>query len=117
MRCTGKLAFVNVLVTLLTLCLRDLKNRLFTLRALRYMAFGASNRHMAAFERVFCCRMIFDSKGRRFESFYGMARRTFATVSTSAELAFVRILVAVHAFRKRHRRFKVPVRVAVAARD
>src|ERR1700680_2417611 len=103
MRCAGKLGFVNVLMTVLTLCLGDLKKGIFTVRAFRYMTFVASGRYMPAFERILCRRVIFNRKDRGLEAVDGVARSTFATVGARAELTLVRIVVAVHAFRKRNR--------------
>jgi hypothetical protein len=104
-------------MAVLTLCLRDLKKGVFTLRAFRYVTLVASGRYMPAFERIFCCRVISDRKDRGLEAIHGVARSTFAAVGARAELTLVRILVAVHAFRKRNRCLKIPPRVAVAARN
>lgn len=79
------------------------------------MALVASNRHMPAFQRIFCGRVIFDSKRRWLEPFNRMAGGTFPAVGTGPELTFVRILVAVRALCKWHRRFEVSVCVAVGA--
>jgi hypothetical protein len=70
---------------------------------------------MPAFKRIFCRGVILDSKNRGFKAIYVMARSTLAAIAPSAELTFVCILVAVRALRKGHRRFEVPLRVAVAA--
>jgi hypothetical protein len=114
MRRSGELAFVNVFVTVLALRLRDFEKGIFALQAFRHVAFVASDRNVLAFERIFRGRMIFDRKDGRLEAIYGMARSAFATVGASPELAFVCILVAVHAFCERHGRFEISMRVAVA---
>ena len=65
MRRSGKLAFVNIFMAILTLRLRDFKKGVFTLRTLWYVTFVASHQNMLAFERIFCCGMIFDRESRR----------------------------------------------------
>lgn len=54
-RSARELTLVNILVAILALRLRDLENRCF---ALRYVALVARDGYMAAFQRIFCGRMI-----------------------------------------------------------
>ncbi len=115
MRGTRKLTLVNVFVTILALCLRDLKERLFTLQTSRHVAFVAGNLHVSPFQRVFCGRVIFDGKCGRLEAIHRVTLGAFTAAGTTEELPLVRVLMAVHAFRKRYRRLEVPMRVAVAA--
>ena len=61
-----ELAFVNILVAVLALGLGDLEDRCF---ALRYVALVARDGYMAAFQRVFCGRMIPYRKRRWLETF------------------------------------------------
>lgn len=110
-----KLALVNILMTVLTHCLRDFKKSVFTLRTLWHVTLVASDGQMAAFKRVFCRCMILDGKSRRLPPIYGMACGAFTAIGASPKLPLVRILVTVHAFRKRHGRLEVPMCVAVAA--
>ena len=112
-RRSGKLAFVNILVTVLAFCSCDFEYRVCTLRTLGYMALVTNNGNVAAFQWVFCGRVIFDGKRRGLETFDRVAGSTFPAVCTGPELAFVRILVAVRALCKWHRRFEISVRVAV----
>lgn len=114
---TGELSFMNILVTVLALCLGDLEKSVFTLPTLRQVTLVASRRHVTAFEWIFCGCMILDSEGRRFPAIHGMTGGAFSTIGTSAELTFVRIFVAIHALRKWNGRLEVAVGVAVAARD
>jgi hypothetical protein len=81
------------------------------------MAFVASNRNMAPFQRIFCGRVIFDAKRRWLETFNRVAGSTFPAVRAGSELTFVRILVAVRALCEWHGRLEVPVRVAVGTSD
>lgn len=104
-------------MTVFTLCLRDLEYGVFTLRAFRQVTLVATNGQVATFEWIFCCCMILDREGGRFPAVDGMARGTFAAIGTTAELPFVRILVAVHALRKWDGRLKVPVGMTLAARN
>ncbi len=106
---------MNVFVTVLTLCLRDFKQGILALRPFRNVALFANYFRVMAFERVFCCRVIFDGKCRGFEAVNGVARRTFTAAGSPEKLPFVRIFVAVHAFGKRYWCLEVPVRVAIAA--
>ncbi len=113
-RRSGKLAFVNILVTVPAFCACDFEYRVRTLCALGYMALVASNGNMAAFQWVFCSRMIFDGKRRWLETFDRVAAGTFSAVCTGLELAFVRILVAVSALREWRWCFEISVCVAVS---
>ena len=81
------------------------------------MAFVASDRYVPGFERILGGRVILHSKNRGLEAVQIVARRAITSVRAGPELTLVRILVAVHAFRERHRRFEVPVGVTIAARD
>ncbi len=112
MRETRELAFVNILVAILALCLRDFENRGF---ALRYVALVAGNRHMAAFQRVFCGFVIFHGEGRRLEAIHGVAACAVGAAGPFEELSSVIILMTIHARRKGYLRLEVPVLVAVFA--
>ena len=112
-RRSGKLAFVNILVTVLAFCTCDFEYRVHTLWTLGSMALVASNGNMAAFQWVFCGRVILDGKRRWLETFDRVAGSTFPAVCTAPELTFVRILVAVRTLCKWHGRFEISVRVAV----
>ena len=116
-RRSGKLPFVNILVTVLTIRACDFVQRVFTLGTLGQMALVAGNRDMTAIQWIFCCRVIFDAKRRRLESIDRVAGRTFPAVHPRQELAFVRVLVAVRALCKRHGRLEVAARVAVGTFD
>ena len=59
----GELTFVNVLMAVLTLCLRNLKKSVFILQPLWQVTLVASDDQVAAFERIFCRCMILDGKG------------------------------------------------------
>jgi hypothetical protein len=59
----GELTFVNVLMAVLTFCLRNLENSVFTLQPLWQVTLVTSYGQVAAFERIFCCCMILDGKG------------------------------------------------------
>jgi hypothetical protein len=111
----GKLTPVNVFVAVLALCLHDFKERIFAFGTFWQMTFVTSYLRMTALERVFGCCVVFYGKCRRFKTVHVVARRTFPAIWSPKELPLVRIFVTVHAFGKRHRRFKVPVRVAIAA--
>jgi hypothetical protein len=114
-RRSGKLAFVNILVTVLAFCACDFEYRVRALWAQGHMALVAGNGNMAAFQWVFCSRVIFDGKRRRLETFDRVAAGTFSAVCAGLELAFVRILVAVRALRERHWCFEISVCMAVRA--
>ena len=77
------------------------------------MALVTSNGSVAAFQWVFCGRVIFDGKRRGLEPFDPVAGSAFSAVSTGPELAFVCILVTVRTFCKWHGRLEISVRVAV----
>jgi len=110
-----KLALVNILMAVLTLCFRDFEQRVFVLWPLRQMAFVARHGHVFTFKGILCRCMIFHTKGRGLETVDVMARRTFATVRAAAELPLMGILMAIHAFCEWHGSFKISVLVAVRA--
>lgn len=113
MRRSGKLPFVNILVTVLAIRPCDLVQRVFTLGPLWQMTLVASNRNMTAFQWIFCYPVIFDAKRRGFEPFNRVAGRTFSAVCTCPKLTFVRVFVAIRALCKRHGRLEVSACVAV----
>ena len=114
-RSACKLAFMHILMAVLTLCLHDFEQRVFVLWPLWQMALLASHSHVFGFKRILCCGMIFYGERRWFETFDIVASRTFTTVCTAAELPLVRILMAIHAFCKLQRGFKISVLMTVRA--
>lgn len=101
-----ELAFVNILVAILALRLRDLENRCF---ALRYVALVAGNRYMAAFQRILCTRVILHREGRWLEAIYGVASRALSATRPFEKLSAVIVLMTVHAFCERYRRLEISV--------
>jgi hypothetical protein len=112
-----KLSLVYVQVTVFTLRLYDLEKRIFAFRSLHNVTLLAGHFRMVPLQRVFCFRMFLDGERRRSESLHRVALRTFSAAGAAEELPLMRVLVAVHTFCKRNRRFEVPVRVAIAARN
>jgi len=111
----GKLSFVNIFVTVLAFRARDFEYCVCTFRTLGHVALFASDGNMAAFQRIFCGRVIFDGERRRLETLDRVAGSTLSAICASAELAFVRIFVAIRALREWHWSFEISVRVAIGA--
>lgn len=112
-----ELSLVDVHVTVFTLRLLDFEKRILALRSLHNVTLFAGHFRMVPFQRVFCFRVFLDGERRRSESLHRVALRTFPAARAAEKLPLMRVLVAVHAFCKRHRRFEVPMRVAIAARN
>ncbi len=99
---------MDVFVTILALSLRNLENCVLALRALWQMAFVAHDRRMFALEWILGCRVILHRERGRLKPIHCVACCALSSIAL-AKLPFVRLFVAVHALRKRYRRFEITV--------
>ena len=112
MRCAGELALVGVLVAVLACGLRNLE---YSLLALGEMALIASDRRMAAFQRIRRRRMRRHAEGRRLEPFDGVTSGAFSLIGPRRKLPMVRVRVAIRASGVRDRSLEIAAGVAIGA--
>ena len=110
----GELSLVLVFVAVPAARELDLVQRVsalgdVTLRALHGGVLG--------FERVSGRRVLFHAKFRRFESFHGVTRGAFPTISPLDELAFMLVLMAIHALLEGDRLLEIAAPMALQAID
>ena len=114
-RQAGKLALVDIGVTVFACCLLDLEEGI---GALGNVALRAKHRHMAPFQRVLCFGVLFDAEERGFEPLHVMASGAFPTIGPPCELPAMRVgFVAVGAFLKRQWLLEIAAVVTFHARD
>ncbi len=85
--------------------------------ALRDVALGAFEAHVAALQGIFRGSVLFYREERWLPALHFMAGGTLACISALQELAVVGVLVAVGALGERKRLFEVAVGVALTAFD
>lgn len=109
----GKLAGMTIAVTIRTKLELDLVERLFSLWG---VALPALQTRVPSLQRICGCRMFFDAKLCRFESFDGVTGRAVAAVSPLRELPAVWVgPMAIRTLFKRHRLLEIITRVALNA--
>lgn len=110
----SKLTLMDVVMAITALCLGNSKHGVFPLGSVALLAFHFD---MAAFERVRSRGMLFDSKGGWLEPAHVVTDCAICAAGARHELAAVVVGMTIHTVRKRHRRFEVAARMAVAASD
>jgi hypothetical protein len=112
--CGSELTPVDVVMATTALCLGYSKHGVFALGRVALLAFHSD---MAAFERVGSRGMLFDSKGGGLEPAHVVTACALRAAGARHELAVVVVGMTIHTVRKRHWRFEVAARMAVAASD
>ena len=109
----GKLAGMTIAVTVRTELELDLVERGFSLWS---VTLPALQTRVPALQGIRGCRMFFDAKLCRFESFDGVTGRAVAAVSPLRELPTVWVgPMAIRTLFKRHRLLEITTRVALNA--
>ena len=103
---------MNILMTIVAPCELDFVNGVLLRRR---MAFCAGNRNMSAFEGIRCASMFCHAEFRLLEAVYRVTGLASPTVFSGAELALMRVLVAIRAPLVCKRSRKVQAMVASAA--
>ncbi|HXH50710.1 MAG TPA: hypothetical protein VNM47_15315 [Terriglobia bacterium] len=111
-RKTGKLALVDIGVTILASRLPDFEYGLY---ASWYVALVAGHLGVFPLQGIGCCRVLLNPKSRGLESVNGMASDAVAAVFSCGELAAMLVLVTVHAPGECNRPFEVAALMALRA--